>query len=163
MKKIFESILSAIKPLSDNSQKYIIGSLKQLNNRIAYLEYKLEEKTLIISGKTKNSYSDNLEKATDLLKIFGYNEDSFKGVNPDFITWMLSNTLINTKFNPKLQNKYIIDSFQQAWYLTRTDKEEPTYNEVRNTLLTFDETIEQYKKESKRSLEQLIKDLNGES
>jgi hypothetical protein len=161
MKESIENILKAIQTLPVNSQQYIIKQLKNINNRISHLEIKIEEKRLIISGKRKNTYTDSLEKAIDILRLFGFNEDSFDGLNPDFISWMLLNTLPNTKYNPKLQNRYLLESFQQAWYLTRTEIEEPTYNEVRKTLLTFNELIADYEKEAKTKLTDLIKEIDG--
>jgi phenylalanyl-tRNA synthetase alpha subunit len=161
MKESIENILKAIQALPTNSQQYVIKQLKNINTRMAHLEIKIEEKRLVIAGKKKNTYTDSLEKAIDILRLFGFNEDSFEGINPDFINWMLLNTLPNTKYNPKLQNKYLIDSFQQAWYLTRTTNEEPTYKEVRDTLLTFDETIKEYQKEANKSLTELIKEIDG--
>lgn len=161
MKQSIENILKAIQTLPVNSQQYIIKQLKNINNRMTHLEIKIEEKRLIIAGKEKNTYTDSLEKAIDILKLFGFNNDSFEGLNPEFINWMLLNTLPNSKYNPKLQNRYLLESFQQAWYLTRTTNEEPTYKEVRNTLLTFDETIKEYEQEAKRSLTDLIKEIDG--
>jgi len=69
--------------------------------------------------------------------------------------------LTNTKFNARLQNKYLIESFQQAYFITILTKSNPTYNDVRNTLLTFNETIDEYENESKQSLSELIQRING--
>lgn len=163
MKQAIENILKAIQSLPDNSQQYIIKQLKEINSNFIYAQSKLQEKSLIISGKRKNTYTNTLEKAIDILRLLGFTEDAFDGLNPDFINWMLSNTLLNSKYQPKLQNRYLLESFQQAWYLTRTENEDPTYKEVRNTLLTFDEIIADYKKKSKRDLTQLIKEIDGEN
>lgn len=161
MKESIENILKAIQTLPTNSQQYIIRQLKTINNRLALLEIKVEEKRLILSGKKKNTYTDSLEKATDILKLLGFTEYAFEGLNPDFINWMLLNTLPNTKYNPKLQNRYLLESFQQAWYLTKTDIPEPTYNEVRTTLLTFHDLIKEYEQESKTNFKDLIKQIDG--
>ena len=161
MKQSFENILKAIKDSNPNTQNYIIKQLKNINGRITYLNAKIEEKRLIITGKKANTYTDELEKAVAVLKLFGYNEYTFTGVNPKFINWMLDNSLTNTKYNPKLQNKYLLDSFQQAWYITSIDNPNPTYSQVRNTLLTFNENIDNYKKEAKRKLNDLISKIDG--
>jgi len=161
MKEYIENILKSVSQLSENNRNYIIKQLKGINNIITYQSAKLEEKSLIIAGKSPNTYTNALEKSIDILKLFGFTESTFAGLNPDFLNWMLNNTLTNTKFNPKLLNKYLLESFQQAWYLTRLTDEEPTYTQVRTTLLTFSDTIKDYEKESKQSLTELINRIDG--
>ena len=161
MKEAISNILKTIQTLPPQSQTYIIKQLKNINGKLTHNQLKIEEKRLIIAGKKRNTYTDSLEKAVDVLKLLGFNEIAFDGLNPDFINWMLYNTLSNPKYNPKLQNRFLIESFQQAWYLTRTEHEQPTYNQVRNTLLTFDDTIKEYEEESKLSLIELINRIDA--
>lgn len=165
MKKVFENIINAIQLLPASAQNFIIKQLKIINDKIAHLEIKVEEKSLIIAGKRSNTYTNSLEKAVDLLRLFGFNENTFEGISPDFLNWMLLNTLPIIKYNPKLQNYYLINSFQQAYFifLAENDGKEPTYKQLRTLLLTFEDVIKEYENESNRTLNELINNTDGQN
>ena len=74
MKQAIENILKAIQTLPVNSQQYIIKQLKDLSYKYTQLEIKVIEKSLIISGKRKNTYTDSLEKAIDILRLLGFTD-----------------------------------------------------------------------------------------
>jgi hypothetical protein len=163
MKIALENILKAILPLSDKSQEFILKQLKSITDKYNGLLSINDSYKRQLSGITPKQFNDHLIKSVEMLKIFGFTEFTFVGFNPDFLNWFFENTQTITKFNPKLMNYYLLESVQQSYFITLAENngEEPTYNAVKNTLLTFEETIKDYEKESKLSLTELINKLDG--
>lgn len=165
MKTAFENILKAIKPLSDKNQEYIIKQLKEINNNITGLQLKNDSFKSQLAGINPKLFNDYLIKSIEMLKLFGFNENTWAGFNPSFLGWFIENTITITKYNPKFMNFYLLSSMQQAYFITMADNggNRPTYNEVKKTLLTFDETIAEYEKQTKQSLIELIEKLDGKN
>jgi len=165
MKVAFENIVKAIKDLQPNSQNYIIKQLREINNGINGLMAINDSYKRQLTGVNEKQYNDMLFKSIELLKIFGFNEFTFVGLNPDFLVWFFENTQTNAKFNPKLMNFYLLDSMQQAYYIcvAQHEGEKPTYKEVKQTMLTFDEQIKTFESELKLSLPQLIAKIDGQN
>lgn len=163
MKKQFENILKAIQKLPGQSQQFIITQLKELNNYIANLQGKNESFKAQLSGIEPAKHNDYILKSVDLLKLLGFNENTFESISSDFLNWMIENTVSNVKFNPKLMNFYLLDSLQQAFFITyaELDGKIPTYKQVKKTLLTFDETINKYESELKLSLPELLAKIDA--
>lgn len=163
MKQPIENILKAIQTLPVTSQQYIIKQLKELANKVTYLELKIEEKRLIIAGKEKNTYTDSLEKSIAILKLLGFSEFTFYGFNADFLNWMFDNTFNLPQYNPKLMNYYLLLALQQSYMICKTtnDGAEPTYKQVKENLLTWDDQIKEYEETIKLSIPNLIDKING--
>ena len=165
MKKSFENIIKATAELNEKSRIYVINQLRNINNVIQGITAQNDSFKRQLTGIDSKQYNDTLFKALEILKIFGFNEYTFASFNPDFLEWFFNNTITNKKFNPKLMNFYLLNSLQQAFFIVCAENEgvEPTYNQVKNTMLTFDETIKQFEDELKLSLPDLITKLNGEN
>jgi len=162
MKNNFENILKAISTLSDNNKAFIIKNLKEITGHISIISHKLNIKYGKDTGlPTAESLNSDITKSFELLKVFGFNENTFAGINPDFLCWFIDHTTSIAKFNPKLLNYYILNSFQQAYFITVAGGwENPDYNLVKKTMLTFKDVIKSYEDESKLSFEQLINSLD---
>lgn len=165
MKIAFENILKAIKVLPENNQEFVIKQLKVINNNIAALIGKNDSFKMQLTGIDSKQFNDSLIKSIELLKLFGFNENTFAGISPSFLDWFITNTTTNVKFNPKLMNFFMLESMQQAYFICVAENEgiEPTYNQCKKTMLTFDETIKQYESDFKLSLPELIKRIDGQN
>jgi len=165
MKVAFENIVKAIKEMQPNSQTYIIKQLKEINNSISNLIAQNDSFKRQLTGVNEKQYNDMLFKSIELLKIFGFNEFTFIGLAPDFLVWFFDNTQTNVKFNPKLMNFYLLESMQQAYFICLAENQgkKPTYQNVKKTMLTFDEQIKTFESELKLSLPQLIAKIDGQN
>ena len=163
MKKYLENILKSILDLPDNKREYVIRQLQGLINISDTIQAKSDSFKRQLTGVSPKYFNDNLHKSVEVLKLFGFNEFTFAGLSPEFLEWFIDKTSTNTKYNPKLMNFYLLESMQQAYYITyaNNENEQPKYSEVKKTLLTFNEVIEDYKKQSKQSLTELIANING--
>lgn len=163
MKQSFENILKGISNLNDNTKGYVIRQLKYINGLFAAQNAYSDSIKAQLTGVKPTQYNITLQKSIDLLKCFGFSDVTFSGVNPQFLDWFIINTTSQPNYQPKYMNHFIFMSFQQAYYLTYANNQgiEPTYKEVRNTLLTFDNLIAQYEEETKLSLTELINKLEN--
>lgn len=165
MKIAFENILKAISDLQDKNKEYIIRQLKTINNKITGLIAENESYKRQITGVSPIQYNETLQKAIDILKLVGFSDVQFVGLNPDFLNWLTEQSIKIKKYNPKLMNYYLLFSMQQAYFLTYAELQgvEPTYIQVRQTMLSFDSVIEQYKNELNFSLPELIEKIDGKN
>lgn len=161
MRNIFEKLINISNSLPPTKQTFFIKLLDELNSKICFLVETNESLKAQISGTKENQYNDNLKKAVDVLKLLGFNEVQFVGLNPDFLNWLIKQTTVIKKYNPKLMNYYLLISMQQAYFLTlaENDGNIPNYIEVRNTMLTFNDKIEN----SEISINDLIKKIDGKN
>lgn len=165
MKKAFENILKAIADNTDKNRAFVIGQLKIINSKIVELKEINDSYKRQLTGINTPQYNEMLQKSIDVLKLLGFSEIEFIGLNPIFLDWLINNTVIIKKYNPRLMNFYLLTSMQQAYFLTYAELqgETPTYNQVRNTMLTFNELIEIYESELKLSLPELINKIDGKN
>jgi len=163
MKELLENILKATSELPESKKAYILRNLKDIQ--------------ILINGETKRAnqtyskltmlpvaanFTDLHLKAFELLKVFGFNEITFFALHPDFLEWFIEESTKNPKFNPKLMNYYLLDSLQVSFLMLYSiGGNTPTFEDVKKNILTFKDKIEQYERDSKRSLEQLLNDING--
>ena len=163
MKQAIENILKATSVLSDKNREFIIRQLKTINNKITSLAAENDSYKRQLTGVTPVQYNETLQKTIDVLKLLGFNEFEFVGLSPDFLNWLIEQTIIIKKYNPKLMNFYLLTSMQQAYFLTYAELqgETPTYIQVRKTMLSFDSVIESYENELKLSLPELIFKIDG--
>lgn len=160
-----ENILKVSSDLKDHSRNFIIKQLKIISNKVNGLIAQNESYKRQITGVDSVRYNETLQKAVDTLKLLGFNDIEFVGLNPDFLNWIIEETTSIKKYNPKLMNFYLLTSMQQAYYLTSAEKDgiKPTYNEVRNTMLTFNERINDLEYTLKLSLPDLINKIDGKN
>lgn len=165
MKQAFENILKATSDLSSNNTNYIIRQLKTISSKITGLIAENESYKRQLTNVIPTQYNDNLQKSIDTLKLLGFSEFEFVGLNPEFLNWLIEQTTIIKKYNPRLMNFYLLRSMQQAYFLTQVDLNEeiPTYMQVRKTMLTFSDTITEYENELKLSLPELINKIDGKN
>jgi len=163
MKEAFENILKATAELPESKRNFIMKNIKEIYNQITAETKRANQTYSKLTGlPTAKNFTDYHLKAFELLKVFGFTEYSFDEVYPDFLEWFIDETTKNPKFNPKLMNLYLFDAMQVSFLMLYSiEGNTPTFNEVKINMLTFNDKIEQYEKDSKRSLKQLLNDING--
>jgi len=154
LKSAFENLLKLIAEMPDNKQKFAMIQLNAISAEINRLHLVNEKQRQKITGVKEENYTDVLERAIDVMILFGFNEFTFMGLNPKFMDWFFRNTSTNPNFNPKLMNWYLLTSMEQAYYLTEIDgeNEEPEFNLVKHTLKTFVDENNAYKAMTKEDL-----------
>ena len=163
MKELLENILKATNELPESKKAYILRNLKDINNlMLSETKRANQNYSRLTMLPTASNFADLHLKAFELLKVFGFTEFTFVGLHPDFLEWFIEKSTNNPKFNPKLMNYYLLDALQISFLMLYSiEGKIPTFEEVKKNVLTFHDKIEQYEKDSKRSLEQLLKDING--
>lgn len=165
MKQIFEKLIVLSNSLQGQKQSFMISLLEQLSDKISTIQTYNESYKCQLSGTYPKQYNDNLDKAISILKLFGFSEIGFATLNPMFLGWMIKETMLNEKYNAKLINYHILESFQESYFMCCAGKNgnEPTYKEVRDNILTWTEKIKEDEETLKLSLPELIKKIDGEN
>lgn len=165
MINIYKKLIQLSNSLSPLQQNRMIELLDQLNKRSSELEAKNDSLKSQLNTIGFKTYNDHLQKAIDLLKLFGFDEVQFGAITPEFLNWLISETCLVTSYNPKLMNFYLLTSMQQAYFICMLNNEDrnPTYKEVKKCMLTFDDDIEEMKRYLKLSLPELIDKLDGKN
>ena len=127
--------------LTNNHSEIILKHLKTIESRLNEVEVRNKQLESKLTGLNPLYYNSNLEKAIDILRLLGFCEDTFNGISPIFLNWMLENTITNEKYQPKKMTFEYLNVMQQAFFMKVAENlgEEPTYYEVKKLIKEWNE------------------------
>lgn len=87
-----------------------------------------------------STYDSALKKATDMLILYGYSDDSFMYYKEDFLDWFMKKGINSPLYKAEKITKEIIDTMMMDYFLFKVDNDrEPNdYKEFRTYILRDD-------------------------